>query len=211
MTKTATTSSCDAAAAASSSSTSDNIITTPTNRLLWNTLERVVDVDEFEAYRLYCKDDGIFPNNEKYPLILLKGAWNQNKSQQDDAVHQITTVSGWTSPWVWGIYEFHHYHSTAWELLVCVSGSAQVELGGPNSGVPVITVQHGDVILIPPGFVHKQVTATNDFALLGSYPSADVHIDTLRGEPTQEQRQSIFNCPPPIKDPMFGLDLTVFF
>ncbi len=90
-------------------------------------------------------------------------------------------------PWVWGIFPYHHYHTTAWEALFCVKGSAQIQASNPlciilelsfdfltskvgGSSGPVLKVQKGDVLLVPPGVAHKQLDAINDFTLLGSYP-----------------------------------------
>ena len=39
---------------------------------------------------------------------------------------------GWLGAWVDGIYAFHHFHSTAHEVLGIVAGSASVILGGPK-------------------------------------------------------------------------------
>lgn len=30
----------------------------------------------------------------------------------------LMTTHGWTAPWAWGVFEYHHYHSSAW----CVPG-----------------------------------------------------------------------------------------
>ena len=35
----------------------------------------------------------------------------------------LMTTHGWTAPWAWGVFEYHHYHSSAW----CVPG---VRAGG---------------------------------------------------------------------------------
>jgi uncharacterized protein YjlB len=105
------------------------------------------------------------------------------------------------------IYTYHHYHSTAWELLLCVRGKASVQLGG-NTG-PTVTVEKGDFVLIPPGIAHKQLNDdTGGFTLLGSYPTQgfDGSIDTLTGPPTNEERDNIASCHVPGQD-IFGLDI----
>lgn len=48
------------------------------------------------------------------------------------ASHRMFEKTGWPPQWVASIYDFHHYHSTAHEVLGCVSGSAKLMLGGPN-------------------------------------------------------------------------------
>lgn len=68
-----------------------------------------------------------------------------------------------------GVFEYHHYHSTAWEALLCIQGEARVQFGGPNG--PILTISAGDLAIVPAGVVHKQVEARGGFTLLGSYPN----------------------------------------
>ena len=85
------------------------------------------------------------------------------------------------------IFSYHHYHTKAWELLLCIRGEASVQIGGASG--PKVTISTGDLALIPPGVAHKQLNEKNGFALLGSYPTFggfDGDIDTLTGCPTTE-------------------------
>ena len=105
------------------------------------------------------------------------------------------------------IFSYHHYHSKAWELLLCIRGEASVQFGG-GSG-PIVTVSTGDLVLIPPGLAHKQLIEKNGFALLGSYPTVcfDGSIDTLTGFPTETEVERISRCHVPEQDPIFHLDI----
>lgn len=156
-------------------------------------------------YRLFMDDDGTFPNNKEYPLLLYKRAF---LGSQSEATQRIMESGNWTSPWVWGIFPYHHYHSTAWELLLCTQGEADIQVGGPRG--PTLEVTRGDLMLIPPGLAHKQVRDAGGFTLLGSYPNNDrsaAHlgpVDTIRGSPTMKQRENIVACRLPPKDPFFG-------
>lgn len=177
----------------------------------WNTLEKVNVNDTtrenaaaFELYRLYCYPDETFPNNESFPLIVFSNAWHGTRS---DAIRKIKE-SGWTSPWAWGIGSYHHYHSTAWEFLLCVSGRAKIQLGGPHG--LLLCIRQGDALLIPPGLAHKQVSLSSDFLLLGSYPTP-LRIDNVRKAPTDQQLQNIMLCSPPDKDPVWGLPLSLLY
>lgn len=158
----------------------------------------------FDIYRIFIKDDGTFPNNEEYPALLYKSAFMGTEA---DGRRMIMEGGDWTPPWVWGIFSYHHYHSKAWELLLCIRGEASVQFGG-NSG-PTVTVAMGDLVFVPPGLAHKQMNEKNGFALLGSYPTAgfDGSIDTLTGPPTKEQRERIAKCHVPERDPFFHLDI----
>ena len=114
----------------------------------------------------------------------------------------------YVNSWVNGIYPFHHYHSNAWELLLCVKGEALVQLGGPTG--PRVDIRKGDLVLIPPGFAHKQLQARGGFTLLGSYPTVDgrsIPVDTLKGKPSSEEREKILHCKTPEEDPIVGLSI----
>eukprot|EP00980_Cylindrotheca_fusiformis_P008349 scaffold1754_cov105-Cylindrotheca_fusiformis.AAC.11 len=154
----------------------------------------------FDIFHLLMDDDGTFPNNPDHPLVLYKYAWKGR--QEREARRMIENSQKWTSPWAWGVFPYHHYHSKAWELLVCVRGEANVQLGGEKG--PTVLVETGDVVFVPPGFAHKQLDDRNGFTLLGSYPTESLNgtsIDTLTGAPTQEQRNNIAQCPVP-EDPL---------
>ena len=111
------------------------------------------------------KDDGTFPNNEWYPLILFKNAFHGSQGKGE----HLITEGGWMSPWVWGIFPYHHYHSTAWELLLCVKGHAHMQLGGESG--PCTIINMGDIVYVPPGLTNKQLDSNGGFSLLGAYPS----------------------------------------
>ena len=118
----------------------------------WGVLEQIENTrHQGSTFRLFLQDDGVFPNNSQHPLLLFQSAFQ--RSELEGA--SILKTAGWTSPWVWGIFPYHHYHSNAWEILVCVRGNANIKLGGPTG--PIVPVNCGDVVLIPPGIAHKQL------------------------------------------------------
>ena len=145
-----------------------------------------------------------WPNNANYPLIVYCGAYD---SERDGDGRVLLQANGWTSPWAWGVFDFHHYHSTAWEALLCVRGEAEVQFGGPTG--PVLHPSAGDLLLVPPGVVHKQLSSGGGFTLLGAYPDHDgcrtPEADTVRGPPTDRQAANIRKCPPPQSCPLFGM------
>lgn len=165
----------------------------------WGAVE-TVRVEPFPVMRVYLQTDGTFPNNADYPLLLYQGAWDAGKSRRQG--EEALVSNGWTRPWAWGVFTYHHYHSTAWEALLCVDGKAEVQFGGPSG--PRLSAGVGDLILIPPGVAHKQLEATPDFTLLGCYPNETPDVDTVRGAPTPAQARSIKACPVPRSDPLFG-------
>ncbi|CAJ1949630.1 unnamed protein product [Cylindrotheca closterium] len=151
----------------------------------------------FDIFRLFMDDDGTFPNNLYQPLLLYKNAW---KGNEQEARRAITKGNHWTSPWAWGVFPYHHYHSKAWEILVCIQGEANVQMGGSTG--PTVLVEKGDVVYVPPGFAHKQLDDRNGFTLLGAYPTESLaggdSIDTLTGKPTPAERDNIAHCVVPL-------------
>ena len=159
----------------------------------------------------FFDDDGEFPNNPIHPVLIWKHllkAWGSSSSLQTIGILRIEQ-GGWTTPWIWGVFPYHHYHTTAWEVLACVQGYADIQIGGPTESIGRrIRVEVGDVLLIPPGVAHKQLdTFGSDFALLGAYPNETPNADTVRGKPTSQQRKSILACYVPEKEPISGANL----
>lgn len=194
----------------------NTVVSCPSQRI-WGKMERLLQREGLEVLRCYLADDGTFPNNSEYPSLIfpkvIQYAQQHHASDksikvkdQSNLLEQISSTllseNGWTDPWAWGVFTYHHYHSTAWEALICIRGSATIQFGGP-AGLTVDTSE-GDYILIPPGVVHKQVNARNGFTLLGSYPLETPDVDTLTSSPTKEQLQNIEQCLVPRVDPIFG-------
>ncbi|WP_261664197.1 cupin domain-containing protein [Deinococcus sp. Marseille-Q6407] len=106
---------------------------------------------------------GQAPNNQLaarlYPAALTDLA--------PEAVRQHLLERDWSGSWQGGIYPFHHYHSTAHEALAVLRGQAQVILGG--AGGPQLTVQAGDVLLLPAGTGHCCPSHSADFGVMGAY------------------------------------------
>ncbi len=148
-------------------------------------------------------DDGTFPNNPTLPLIIYKNALDLPQENAAAAIEELFTKNQWGNNWRNGIYTYHHYHSTAHEVLGIYQGQAKVELGGPN-GITV-TASKGDVIIIPAGVAHKNLGASSDFACVGAYPpsqSFDMNYGKAGERP--EAEQNIEQVPSPVTDPVYG-------
>lgn len=147
-------------------------------------------------------DDGTFPNNAKLPLIIYKGAVEM---EEGDAtlVEKLFKDHRWGGSWRNGIFPYHHYHSTAHEVLGIYRGSAKVQLGGPH-GIQT-EVSAGDVIIIPAGVAHKNLEASLDFACVGAYPpgqSFDMNYGKAGERPEADQNIRRVAFPP--TDPVYG-------
>jgi uncharacterized protein YjlB len=148
------------------------------------------------------KDDGVIPNN-CYPLLLYRGVINVGPADPAARVEEQFAANNWTNSWRNGIYPFHHYHSTSHEVLGIYRGSATMRLGG-EQGRDFI-VQAGDVIVIPAGVGHKNLGASDDFAVVGAYPDGR-QWDLLTGKTGERPKadHNIAALPLPGRDPVYG-------
>ena len=157
------------------------------------------DAGESAVRALVLEDDGSIPNSP-LPVLVYPGVLTQ---AQPEAVIARFARHGWRGAWINGIYPFHHYHSTAHEVLGCVAGWARVQLGGPH-GVSE-TLRAGDVVVIPAGVGHKRLDASDDFAVVGAYPSGQ-RWDLCYGRPEERPQAdaNLARVPLPTEDPVFG-------
>jgi uncharacterized protein YjlB len=149
------------------------------------------------------QDDGRIPNNPHLPLIVYEGALQFLDHDPAAACEVIFTANHWGSSWRNGIYSFHHYHSTAHEVLAIARGTVRVHLGGESG--PKIGVQQGDVVVIPAGVGHKNLGASRDLLVVGAYPPGQ-SWDFCRGTPDERPWaiENIARVPLPTTDPVYG-------
>jgi uncharacterized protein YjlB len=148
-------------------------------------------------------DDGTFPNS-RYPVIVYKDKIDFSKENGPTAVEALFQKNGWGNSWRNGIYSYHHYHSTAHEVLGVYSGSAEVMLGGKKKGESFY-IKKGDVILIPAGVAHKNLNSSDDFRVVGAYPkgqSWDMNYGKEGERPAADE--NISEVPYPPNDPVYG-------
>jgi uncharacterized protein YjlB len=156
-------------------------------------------------------DDGVFPNNEHLPAVLYEHCFQiSNEDEAADHIERVLEENAWHHPWRNGIYDYHHFHSTAHEVLVCYSGRASVLLGGPDG--TEVHFNQGDVLILPAGTAHKCEEATSDFKCIGAYP-LDQMFDVCYGkiEERAKAHESILKVPLPLADPIYGTDGPLVF
>jgi uncharacterized protein YjlB len=145
--------------------------------------------------------NGGFPNS---PLPVL--VYHDVAAARDaETCEALFAGNDWLGAWRNGIYSFHHFHSTAHEVLGIVTGSASVVLGGP--GGRRFDVEPGNVLVLPAGTGHCNQGSSGDLLVIGAYPDA-MQWDIRRGDPAEldEALANIRAVPLPRADPVHGPD-----
>jgi uncharacterized protein YjlB len=153
---------------------------------------------------LVVADDGIIPNNGKLPLVFYRQALDLEglSGEPQRAFEALFKSNGWLGAWVNGIYDFHHYHSTAHEVLGIAEGAATVQFGGPQG--PVIELEAGHAVVIPAGVGHCLIAGEN-LLVVGAYPEGQ-DWDLCRATEADRAKalENIPWVPLPRLDPVFG-------
>jgi uncharacterized protein YjlB len=144
-------------------------------------------------------DDGVFPNS-RLPVLVYRRALAAPTAA---GLEQLFERNGWSSAWRNGLYSVHHYHSTAHEVLGIYQGRVSARLGGP--GGTTVTLEAGDIVIIPAGVAHKNDGASADFRVVGAYPAGtgpDMQYGKAGERPATDR--NITHLPLPPHDPLHG-------
>jgi uncharacterized protein YjlB len=164
------------------------------------------DAPMSDVHAIHFHDDGETPNNPRLPLLVYRAAVDLAQAR-DPAVpfERIFARHAWTDGWRNGIHPFLHFHTTAHEVLGIARGRAMVQFGGAQG--QVLTVQAGDVVVLPAGTGHRRIEASGDLVVVGAYPR-NVPVDQKRpGQIAHDEAlAAIARVPMPEMDPVEGED-----
>lgn len=141
-----------------------------------------------ETYRF--DDDGSIPNNPELPVLVYEDAVPEAERPEPFFRGRLAE-NDWSGTWVNGVFNYHHYHSTAHEFLGVLRGEATLALGGPE-GIE-LEVGPGDALVLPAGMGHCNLGQSRGFSVLGAYPRGQ-NWDLRRGEP-EDRPEVLENIP----------------
>ena len=150
--------------------------------------------------RLQLSRNGWMPNNDRLPVLLYRNAFDPVAGTAD-RMEAAFARNSWPAQWRNGVYRYHHYHSTAHEVLGFAAGNARIVLGG--EGGHEVTVAAGDVAVLPTGTGHCLVEADSQVLVIGAYPP-DQHWDICRAAPDAAAIERMCALPFPKIDPVNG-------
>jgi uncharacterized protein YjlB len=144
---------------------------------------------------------GWVPNNARLPVIVYRRAFAPGAQDLAQAFTERFEANGWPVQWLDGVFDYHHFHSTAHEVLGVFAGTAELILGGP--GGRVLRVHVGDALLLPAGTGHCLLSLAGGFRVAGGYPRGqqwDIRRDALTPPELHAMQALAF----PASDPLHG-------
>ncbi|MCC9166181.1 cupin domain-containing protein [Pontibacter harenae] len=159
-------------------------------------------MQNLQAKPLHLKPNKNIPNNTILPLLLYQQVFSSSENLESQ-FKKAFEGNGWSGTWVNGVFNYHHYHSTAHEALGVLAGSATIMLGGPDG--EEVTLKAGDLAVLPAGTGHCCKSASPDFKVMGAYPKGQENYDICTvDDDVEEKKQNIAQVALPAADPVGG-------
>ena len=168
-----------------------------------STLRTLVRSRKPQAIRF--RDDGIVPNNPRFPVLVYRRAVALNAKAFDPGtlIDALFETHGWARSWRDTVYDFVHYHSQIHEVMGVARGSAKIECGGIKGRV--LSLKAGDVLVLPAGTGHRLIDASRDFLVVGAYPEKGGTYDECTDtRECADAAKRIAKVRKPAKDPVYG-------
>ncbi|WP_371346843.1 cupin [Ancylobacter sp. IITR112] len=142
---------------------------------------------------------GGVPNNPTLPVLIYRAALPADAERIEAHIN----ATGWECRWRDGVFDFHHFHSTAHETLALARGSARLLIGG--EGGAELELAAGDVLVLPAGTGHKRIAASPDLVIVGAYPPGqDYDIERPDAAGLHRALDAVTQVPLPPGDPVGG-------
>ncbi|MEM7251556.1 MAG: cupin [Pseudomonadota bacterium] len=135
------------------------------------------------------------PNNARLPLLVYHQILGPTPDPR--AFEERFDANQWRGAWRNGIFDFHHFHPAAHEVLGVYGGGGSVQFGGDTG--PVVRIQAGDAIIIPAGVSHRRVSP-GSVKVVGAYPTGQLATTLTPGDAAPNPADT----PLPIADPVLG-------
>ncbi|MCC9136176.1 cupin domain-containing protein [Pontibacter silvestris] len=161
-------------------------------------------MQEVSVKPIVLQPNGPIPNNPTLPLLLYQQVVSGSKDTET-WFKEVFKQNSWTGTWTNGVFNYHHYHSLAHEVLGVAAGFATLVFGGP--GGEEVEVKAGDIVVLPAGTGHFKKSASSDFSVVGAYPKGQEDYDICTEDDNmEEKKQNIKLVALPTTDPVAGQD-----
>lgn len=152
-----------------------------------------------EPQTLFLEEDAEMPNHPGFPVLIYRQVLSRDETSLAQIFEQRFEGNGWRGTWRNGIFDYHHFHPDAHEVLGVAQGSAEVQLGGETG--ERLRLEAGDLVILPAGTGHKKLSGSGDFLVVGAYPAGQEDYTICR---TKIPREKMADVPPPVADPFYG-------
>ncbi|CUX57190.1 hypothetical protein [Agrobacterium genomosp. 13] len=79
------------------------------------------------------------PNNQTFPVIIY---WQTNSRLDSTSFEVMFSRNGWSGAWRNGVFDYHHCHSGAHEVLGVGRGEATLKIGGRKGAISSLARKH---------------------------------------------------------------------